>query len=473
MGTVSSSPGSGSSSDSNPITFSGTSTYASDFQTVLNRAVEQASQPMIAMQTDVTDLTAQQSALSGLETNFSALQTALQAIGTAASGGASAQSSDPSSVTATASSSALNGTYTVQVDGVGSSTTTLSDVGTTVTDPTTGNISSSTSFTLTLNDVSTTITPSGTSLESLAQAINSASAGVQATIVNVGSNSSPDYRLALTSDELGPDTIQLNDGDNNPLLETLSTGADAEYQVDPVTGGTPTDIQSTSSQVTLSPGLTVNLLQQTSSPVTITVATNYTALQSALSNFATAYNTALSSLAQEQGQNGGPLTGQSIVYSLANVLNGISTYSSDSGDTGGAGSVGSLSDLGITLELGGTGTLSFDPATFAAANPASVQQFLGSISSSGFLQSANSSLDAMTDPTTGVLQSDTTAIQTQITNENADIAEQQTIITDLQTNLQSQLSSADAAIATLQAQNTYYTQLFNAEYGNNSINSNG
>src|SRR5580658_2253622 len=132
MGTVSSSPGSGSSATSTPITFSGTSTYASDFQTVLNRAVEQASQPMIAMQTDVTDLTAQQSALSGLETNFSALQTALQAIGTAASGGASAQSSDPSSVTATASSTALNGTYTVQVDGVGSSTTTLSDVGTTV-----------------------------------------------------------------------------------------------------------------------------------------------------------------------------------------------------------------------------------------------------------------------------------------------------------------------------------------------------
>ena len=74
----------------------------------------------------------------------------------------------------------------------------------------------------------------------------------------------------------------------------------------------------------------------------------------------------------------------------------------------------------------------------------------------------------MTDPNTGVLQADGTALQTQITSENNEIASQQTIITDLETNLQTQLSQADAAIATLQSQTSYYTQLFNVEYGNSS-----
>jgi flagellar hook-associated protein 2 len=362
-----------------------------------------------------------------------------------------------------AASGALNGTYTIQVDSVGSSTTALSDSGlTTVTDPTTGNISSSNTFTLTVNGTATTVTPSGTSLESLADAINAASDGVQATIVNVGSDASPDYRLAVTSSNLGADTIQLTDSSNNQLLDTLSTGSDAKYIVDPV-NGTGTEIESTSSQVTLSPGLTVSLLEPTTSPVTITVSSDYSALSSALSNFASAYNAALTSLYQQRGQSGGALTGESIVYSLTDVLNSISTYTQS-----GSGSVGTLADLGLTLDSSGDGNLDFNASTFSAASPVAIQQFLGSIGSSGFLQTANNALNAMTDPNTGVLQADGTALQTQITSENSQIAAQQTIVSDLETNLQSQLSQADAAIATLQAQTSYYTQLFNVEYGNNS-----
>ncbi|MGA2714391.1 MAG: flagellar filament capping protein FliD [Bryobacteraceae bacterium] len=455
MGSVSSTPA------SNTLTFTGSSTYAADFQNVLNRAVSLASLPLQAMQTAVTSLQSQESTLAGLNANFSALQTALQAVGTATQGSSTAQSSDPSAVSATVSSGALNGTYTIQVDSVGSSTTALSAAGlTTVTDPTTGNISSSSNFTLTVNGVATSIVPSGSSLESLAAAINAASDGVQATIVNVGSNTSPDYRLAVTSSNLGADTIQLNDGTNN-LLNTLSAGTDAAYKVNPV-NGTGTEIQSTSSQITLSPGLTVNLLQPTTSPATITVSADNSALSSALSNFASAYNAAVSALNQQRGQAGGALTGQSLVYALTDVLNSISTY------TGGSGSVGSLADLGLTLDSSGNGNLDFSASAFAAANPTAIQQFLGNVSSSGFLQSANNALTAMTDPSTGVLQADGTALQTQIASENSQIAAQQTVITDLETNLQAQLSQADAAIATLQAQTSYYTQLFNVEYGNSN-----
>lgn len=453
MSSVSSPLTSGSSS-ATTIPFNGSSTYSSDFQQVLNKAVQQASQPMDAMQTQVTNLTGQESAVASLQTTFTSLQTAIQDVSTAAAGSPSAQSSDSSAVSATASAGALNGTYTIQVDSPGSSTTTLSDAGTTVTDPTTGNISSSSTFTLTVNSNQYTISPAGSSLEDLADAINAASDGVQATIVNVGSNTSPDYRLSLTSDDLNSDTIQLNDGTQN-LLETLSTGAPAKYQLN----GQSTQIQSTSSQVTLSPGLTVSLLQQTSSPVTITVSTDFSNLQSALSSFASAYNSALSAVTAQTGQNGGALTGQSVIYSLQNVLNSLSTY------TGGSGSsVESLADLGLTLDSSGDGNLDFDASTFSAADPAAVQQFLGNVSSAGFLQTANNAVDSMADPSTGILQSDGTALQDQVTSLNSQISQQQTIVNDMETNLENQLSQADAAIANLQAQTSYYTELLNVEY---------
>jgi flagellar capping protein FliD len=205
----------------------------------------------------------------------------------------------------------------------------------TVTDPTSGNISSASAFTLTVDGVATTITPSGSSLEDLTSAINASGAGVQATIVNVGSNTTPDYRLAVTSNNLGGDTIELSDGTNNNLLDTLTAGTDAQYRVN---GGT-TDVQSTSSQVTLSPGLTVSLLAQTTAPVTVTVSSDFSALQSDLSNFVGAYNTALTAVEKNVGQNGGALQGDSIVNTLTGILGQITQY------TSGSGSVSSLASL--------------------------------------------------------------------------------------------------------------------------------
>jgi flagellar hook-associated protein 2 len=290
-------------------------------------------------------------------------------------------------------------------------------------------------------------------------AINNSGDGVQATIVNVGSTSSPDYRLAVTSDNLAPDSIQLTDTTGTDLLGTLSTGSNTQYTVN----GQSNVIYSNTNDVTLSPGLTVQLYQQTASPVTITVSQTYSGLQSALSNLSSAYNSAVSALAADRGQNGGALTGDQIIYQLSEMLQSIATYAN------GGGSVNSLSDLGLTLSQ--SGQMSFDSSTFNGAETNAIQQFLGSTSTSGFLQTANSDLLSMTAPVTGLLQSQDNNLQTQIGSDNAQIAQQQTIISDLQTNLTQQLSAADAAIATLQAQTSYFQQLFTATYGNGTNSS--
>jgi flagellar hook-associated protein 2 len=441
-------------SSTSPITFSGSSTYASDFQQVITRAVSLASLPMQALQNDVTTLQAQQSALSSLDSTFISLQTAIGDVSSAVSGSPSVSTGGSTAVSASAAATALPGTYTIQVNNLGSSTTTLSKAGlTTVADPSSANLSTSTQFTLTVNGAAHTINSSGNTMSALVTAINGAGDGVQATIVNVGSTSSPDYRLALSGTDLAPDTIQLNDGTKD-LLDTLSTGANAQYTV----SGQPTAISSSSDIVTLSPGLTVTLLQQTSSPVSVTVSQTYSGLQSALSNVATAFNAAVDALAQHRGQSGGALSGDQIVYSLTGLLENFSTYTTD------PGSVSSLADLGLTLDS--TGHLTFDATAYSAANTTAIQQFLGSTSSGGFLKTVNDQLQTMTDTTSGILQTDSNTLQDQIKTENSQIVDEQTKVTDLQTNLQSQLSAADAAIATLQSQTSYFQQLFTATYGN-------
>jgi flagellar hook-associated protein 2 len=442
---------------STPITFNGSSTYASSFQQVIQRAVGIASLPMQILQGDVTELTSKQQATSALGGSFQLVQTALTAIGTASSGSPAAQVTG-TGVSADTSTGALPGTYSIQVDDIGSSTVSLSKDGqTTVTDPSVDNISSASSFTLTVNGVDHTLTPSGTSLSSLVTAINAADDGVQATIINVGTNTTPDYRLSLTSDNLGADTIQLNDGTND-LLDTLSTGSDALYKVN----GSLTQLHSNSRDITLSPGLTVHLQGQTTSPATITVSTSFSGLQNAISNLVSTFNAAVTAVQKNEGQSGGALSGDSLVYTLVNALNGLAETNS------GGGAVTSLADLGVTLQQ--NGQLQFDSTVFTAANTTDIQQFLGSTTTdNSFLKLANDALDTVTDVTDGLIANSFNAFQTQITSKNTLIANDQLRVDQLQQNLQAQLSKADAAIATLESQKTYFQELFTATYGSNGI----
>jgi flagellar hook-associated protein 2 len=411
---------------------------------------------MQQLESDVSTLQSQQSDLNNMQSTFNSLQSALQAISTAMTGDVSATSSDSNIVSAAAQSTTLPGTYSIQVSDVGSSTTTISNAGTTtVTDPSSENISSSSSFTLTVNGTATTITPASGTLDALATAINDANAGVSATIVNLGSNSSPDYRLSLTSTELGPDTIQLNDGTND-LLSTVQTGTDAQYTVN----GNSTTLSSNSDQVTLAPGLTATLVSaDPGQTVNITVAASEGNLSTALSSFATAYNAALSAVSNETGQNGGALAGESLVYELQQALSQISQYTASSG------SVQDLSDLG--LDLSDTGTLTFDSTQFDSQSASGIQQFLGGLTSGGFLETASNALSSVADPTTGMLVTQYASVGTEITNDQTQISDDQTQVNLIQTNLQAQLSAADAAIAVLQEQNTYYTNLFQTENANN------
>lgn len=431
--------------------FTGSSSFSSSLAQTVARAVSFAALPMQQLQNQQSALQGQQSEASTLTGNFKSLQNAITAINGSAGSNAYTASVDNTSIaSATVSPGAFAGNYTVDVISTGSHTNTLSTTGlTTVTDPTTGNIDSSASYTLTVDSTTYTISNSAGTLSGLAQAINASGANVQATVVNVGSSSSPDYRLSVQGNQYSPSAIQLSDGTNNSILDTVSNGSYVQYEIN----GSSSTINSDSRTIQLSTGLSVGILQ--TGTATISVAQNTTGIEGALNSFVTAFNTATDELAKSRGQNGGALAGQSIVYQLSNALQSIGSY------TGVSGKLQSLSDIGLTFDS--NGHLQFDSSAFEKASSSSVSDvvnFFGTTSGTGFLASTNSVLTSISDPTSGILTGFSNGLSDEMTSLTAKIKVDQDHINSLQTTLTNQMATADATIASMEQQLDYVTNLF-------------
>ncbi|HUE23638.1 MAG TPA: flagellar filament capping protein FliD [Bryobacteraceae bacterium] len=448
-----------SASTSTPTTyFSGMSTYSASLNASISQAVQIADLPIQLLQNDVNNLTNQTTELQTLNTDFTSVQSAVTSLASAAGDMLAASVSD-GSATATLGSAATAGSYSLGVTNLGSYSNALSNDGlTTVTDPTSQDINASDSFTLTVTNgggapATTPISFSGGSLNVLAQAINEAGAGVQATVVDVGSNSAPDYRLSLQSDQLGPVTMQLNDGSQNLMTASGALGALAQYSINGQA------VSSDSDSVTLAPGLTVQLTGTNSTPATVTVAADPSGVGSALQALVSAYNTANTELGNNRGQTDVALAGQSIVYQLTESLQSLAGYS------GGSGNISSLEALGVSFD-DTTGQLSFDQSTFDSATSGqttALTQFLGSATGGGYLEAATNTMAGILDPTTGVLTQDISSIQSNIASTNTQITAKQTQVTQLQSNLTQQMAAADAAIYDLQQQASEMQDMFTAE----------
>jgi len=432
----------------NSTIFTGSSRYSTDLQQVLNRAVAIASLPLTQLNRQLSTLQSRSAALDSVNGQFASLLTALQGVSTAAVS-STAQVSDTSVIAASSDSTALPGSYAIHVVSAGAPTTAVSQGSLpAVQDPSSQSITSATSLTLTVAGTPFTITPSGNTLNALAEAINSSGANVTANIINLGSPSAPDYKLSLQSTKLGNIAIQLNDGTD--LLSTLATGTLAQYQVN---GQPAIPISSDSSRVTIAPGLTVDLLDAGDSNVVVSRSSS--AQANALASFVAAYNSAVDQPNVNRGQGGGPLTGDPLIFNLSQSLRDLAGFN------GGSGSAQNLTDLGLTFDK--TGKLSFDQTVFetvSGAHSGDVRTFLGSPSTGGFLKAATDILNSLEDPNTGTIETARASALTSIDGQNRKIADEQARIDILQKNLIARMSAADALIASLEQQVSYFNTLF-------------
>ena len=445
-------------STTNSAIFSGTSRFTNDFQQVITRAVAIASLPITNLTNIKTGLSSQATEVTALESKFTSLQTAIGNLSNATGLSSLTTSvSDVGIASVSLSAGASPASYSLQVQSLGAFSNSLSSGSLSrVSDPTSQNLTTSPSFTVTVNGTTTRITPTANNLNSLVSALNNtAGLNVQASLVNIGSNSSPDYRLSLQSTKLGPTTIQLNDGSSD-LLDTVSTGTLASYYVN----GLTTPINSDSRTITLAPGVQATLVGPSTSgnASTVSVTRQSSSIGNALSAFVTSYNSVADELQNNRGKSGGALTGNSIIQDLGNQLRSLANYSSQTSQTS------SLASLGITFD--GKGHLQYDPTVFSTATTASlpaVLDFLGGSTTGGFLKSANDILTAVDDVNSGLLTTTGTTLATQITAQQNLIDANQARVDQLKANLQQQLAKSDAQVAALEQSYTVLTGIFQAE----------
>jgi flagellar hook-associated protein 2 len=446
------------------LTFTGQSKYASSFQQILTKAVQTDSVQLAGLQDRQSLDQNQLQTLESIDQTFSGLQTATIALSASIGPGALQGSvANTSLASVSVSSGATAGSYQLEVDDLGAATQAISAAGsTTITDPLSQDLDGSSSYTISVADPSVnggqsqdvTVIPTSQTLSGLVQAINATRGiGVSASIVNVGSQSAPDYRLALQAINLGATTISLTDsGSSTNLTTTTSTGRNSSYSVD------GQSISGTSDTVALAPGVSANLLEaSTGNPTTITVSQSTANAQGALQNFATAYNAAVDALATQHGASAGSLSGDSILLTANQVLSQINGFSSN-GQT--------LSTIG--LDLNTQGHLTFNSAEFstgAGSNFAALSQFFGD-TTTGFIGAATSGLATLEDPTSGAFPTAENTLSTDLTKLSSGITDQINQINAFQQNLYQQLSASDAAIYTLTSQADFFTQLFQTENAN-------
>jgi len=435
-----------------PLTLTGTSQYATDFQNVLNRSVAIASLPLQELENQQSEVASKQQLLTSLNSAVADLGQKVTALGTLGSTGAlAASSSDPSAVSVQATGATTPATYAItDITSVAEAASETSLTGFATANSTA--VSANGTMSLVVGGTTYAIDISkNNNLTGLADAINAAGAGVTATVLTTGTGNNPDY-LSVSADATGATTLRLIDnpkGTANNILTATNQGSDAMFKLNGVPVDSPTN---TINNVV--PGITFSILGYTASgeTVNLSLASDPSSLASALSDLVTSYNTLASQTSAQTGTSGGVLTGDAVIQQTQQAMRQL---------TGSlrTGAINSLGALGIEVDQ--TGHMSFDQDTFNALTTSQIQaafQFLGS---TGFGGLANA-FTQISDPINGLIETQ----QAQNTTANTRLTDQintlTTRINAMQTSLLQKLQSADELEAQLQSQQAMLTSTIGA-----------
>jgi flagellar hook-associated protein 2 len=296
-----------------------------------------------------------------------------------------ATSSDSTVLSASAASTAVAGTYAINVTslaqsqklvaagqtsttatiGTGGATTLTFDFGTIAGGTFSAITGKYTGSTYTSNGAGTktvTIDATNNSLQGMRDAINAANIGVTATIVNDGSPTP--YRLSLASNALGStNSIKISaagDATVSGLLaqdpaaaQNLSetvTAQNANFNINGIAVSKASNTVTDAIQ-----GVTLNLLKITTATTNLTVARDTSTLQSSVAAFVKGYNDLNKVLRDASSYNattkqGAILQGDSTVRSLQTQLRGVMNTPL----TNSSSSLTNLTQIGVTFQKDGT-----------------------------------------------------------------------------------------------------------------------
>jgi flagellar hook-associated protein 2 len=429
-----------------PLVFTGISKFSADFQTILERTVAIASQPIQSLQNEQVNILAQKQLTTTLQEAVASLAAAVSELGAiAASKALSATSSNPSKVTVGSVWAAAPAAYTISEIAslaryASASTAGFADSGGSA-------VSSNGAVRLVVDGTvyDTVLSPEVNNLEGLRDWINGLGAGVAANILSTGTGDQP-YYLSATATATGHKPIALVDdpaGAAANLLASADDGANAEFKIN---GASVSKASNTINDVV--PGVTFTIAGTTAAgeSVTLALASSRTRLAGALGNFVQDYNELVGQVDAQIGEDAGLLTGNTLVREAQEALRALAGYQ-------GAGEIASLAQLGIEFSTEGKASLKSE--TFDTLSDSQVQEafdFLGS-ATEGFAGQVNR-LTALSDPVSGLIK----LLQEQYDQRDADIEDQieeiSARVSELQSSTAQRLQTFDALLAQLESQQT-------------------
>lgn len=427
-------------------------------------AVEKA--PLTRLQSQLSTVESQISAMGKVKSAIASLQDAAEAIATASDlytyTGAVANTSI---ATATTSASAVAGTYSLEVDQLATYHKLKSSAG----------IDTSSGGTLTIQLGSTSsgsfVQKSGTSavsvsvaagasLSDIASSINSANAGITATVI---SGSDGDHLVVTGSESGEPNQIKIestidglgfdpDDASASGNLSQVTAAQNAIVKIDGIT------IANTTSNTVIDAvtGVTLTLKGTTGSGVTteLTVSNDSSGLEDKLQAFVDAYNSArstLKSLSQydSTGSSTGVLNGDTTVTSALNQLRSLLSTP----PSGVSSSYQYLSQLGISSSS--DGTLSLDTSTLETAMTSDFASVAKTVAAYG---DAFDTLTTDMTNTDGLITNRLSGLSTTSDNLNDRIEAMSRLLETVQARYEAQFTALETLLSSLQTTSTYLTQ---------------
>jgi flagellar hook-associated protein 2 len=415
------------------------------------------------------------SALSTLQSTLSTLENPDTLAGFDATVG------DTSIASASTTSGAAAGQYSLEVQNLATSATLTSQpVSSSTSVVGTGTLSISVGGASTEVD----ITSSDDTLSGIANAINSApnNPGVTASIISTTSGA----RLVLAGTATGADnsiTVTETDGGNglsslvyDPAggvtnLTQTQAAQDASYSINGFAATSSSNVVSNAIS-----GVTLNLQQASAAntPTTLTVSPDNSAAQTSIGTFVTALNGVLSSIQSLTGFNSttevaGPLSGNATLEAFQNQLENILDVVNPSNP----GGVTSLADIGITADA--DGNLDTDTTTLGnalSANLTAVGNLLGG--TNGIATQINNLINSYTG-TGGLLDTVNQGLQSSLSNVSQQQSALSAELATYSATLTAQYNAMDTAVAALKESQTFLTAEFDptasAASGTSSTNS--
>lgn len=453
-----------------------------DAESIITQLLTLEKQPITKVESENTKLNTKLSTWGRIQSGFSALESAATALTRDGFWSATtATTSDATAVSVTTGTDSPAGAYSVQVqqlaqsqyitsgayaakDTVVGEGTLRIELGTFTANPTAPPAATfAAKAAATAVDIE--IGPGDNTLEKIRDRINSANAGVTASLVNdatgtrlvLRGSSGKENAFRVSVTESGAAGLSALAYDPSADITTMTESQKASDARATING-----VQVTSASNTLTnviDGLSLKLGKVTTSPVDVNVDRDNTSIRTGIDNFVKAYNDLVGlirvqTLYDEASKTAGPLQGDSAANGLMRQLRSLAVSS-----TTGSSVFDRLSSVGLEMNKDGTFTTNSTKLTSAMGNLTELKKLFATDNESDVNQQGLAvrfkNLASQVTDSDGAISSRTDGIKSTIERNEDKIERLEDRITRVEARLRAQYTALDQSMAKLNGLSTY------------------